>query len=442
MSSQAKQPKMHGHHAEHFDAQRQPAITWIPDRQALADAYVYLLGRALVIRQERLDMREPGFAYNTIRCNPLGSANFVNPNLDVAYLEAWVAVDDRRCVLLDIPEIEDRYYTAQLIDEWGEVIVNINERTFPSKPFGSFALVEPGSMPRVPAGAGRIELHSSKAKLLARIELKGDPAGAVRLQKKFRLATLGMPEISRPPAVPVFDNDKLLGVEIFDECDIVLASALDVSPGAATKQQAARAVAAYATSSADARREIDAEIRDYVIPLFKDYAFTRSAPAHNQWIGGARTGNYDTDYWLRTTANYAGIWANTRDEAIYFVATRDSTGALLDGGQSYVLHFAADALPEAVVDAYWSIVLVGVPDYRVVPNSLNRYNFNSYSPLALEADGSLKITIGPAPVAGLAESNWLPSPDGEPFSLTFRAYVPNNDVKQGRWSPPPVSLIR
>ena len=434
MSSQAKQPRTHGNHT-------QPAVTWIPDRKALADAYVYLLGRALVIRQERMDMREPGFAYNTIKYNPLGSANFVNPNLDVAYLEAWVAVDDRRCVVLDIPEIEDRYYTAQLIDEWGEVIVNINERTFSSKPFGSFALVEPGSMPRLPVDAGRIELHSSKAKLLARIELKGDPAGAVRLQKKFRLTSLGMPEISRPPAVPLFDNDKLLGVEIFDECDIVLASALDVSPDAATKQQAARAVAAYANSSADARKEIDADIREYVVPLFKDYAFTRSAPVHNQWIGGGRTGNYDTDFWLRTTANYAGIWANTREEVIYFVATRDTAGAVLDGSRSYVLHFAADALPETVVNAYWSIILVSVPDYRVVPNSLNRFNFNSYSPLAFEADGSLNIAIGPAPVHGIPDSNWLPSPDGEPFSLTLRAYVPGEDVKQGRWSPPPLERL-
>lgn len=55
----------------------------------IADAYCYLLGRVLVIRQEWLDRRAPGFAYNTVLHNPLGSADFVNPNLDVAYLEAW-----------------------------------------------------------------------------------------------------------------------------------------------------------------------------------------------------------------------------------------------------------------------------------------------------------------------------------------------------------------
>jgi hypothetical protein len=39
------------------------------------------------------------------------------------------------------------------------------------------------------------------------------------------------------------------------------------------------------------------------------------------------------------------------------------------------MHFSADELPEKVVDAYWSVILVGVPDYRVVPNPSKRYNF-------------------------------------------------------------------
>jgi len=40
-----------------------------------------------------MDVKAEGAAYNTIKDNPLGSADFVNPNLDVAYLEAWIAVD-------------------------------------------------------------------------------------------------------------------------------------------------------------------------------------------------------------------------------------------------------------------------------------------------------------------------------------------------------------
>ena len=81
-----------------------------PDAATIADAYVYLLGRALVDRQE------DGVDYNVIKYNPVGAADFVNPNLDVAYLEAWIAVDDESAVLLGVPRIEGRYYTVQICD--------------------------------------------------------------------------------------------------------------------------------------------------------------------------------------------------------------------------------------------------------------------------------------------------------------------------------------
>ncbi|MFC4277702.1 DUF1214 domain-containing protein [Achromobacter aloeverae] len=407
----------------------------------MEQAYLYLLGRALVLRQEHSDRNTEGFAYNQIKYNPLGSADFVNPNFDVAYLEAWFAVDDRSPVLLTVPEIKGRYYTAQILDEWGEVIANINERTFPSQPFGRYALVAPGWRGDVPAGAARIELHSRKAKLLGRVELKGDPEGAITLQKAFQVTALGNPVIVPPPFVPAFGNKDLIGVEIFDDIDARINSAFDVCPMAAQLQQQARAVAAHAASSPQSRAAMDKLLREHVIPRFIEYAFTKSAPYRNHWVGGGKTGNYGDDYLLRTVVNYAGIWANTDDEVIYFVATRDADENPLNGANNYVIHFPADKLPQSVVDAYWSVILVGVPDYRVVPNDLKRYNFNSYSDLKKEADGSLKIAIGPAPVAGVAQSNWLPAPKDKPFSLTFRTYVPKEEVKTGGWAPPPVTKL-
>jgi len=413
-----------------------------PDDQTIGDAYIYLLGRVLVIRQEHIDRRTPGFSYNAIKYNPLGSADFVNPNFDVAYLEAWIAVDEYSATVLEVPEVKGRYYTAQILDEWGEVIVNINERTFPSKSFGTFALVKPGSAVRVPEGATRIELHSAKAKLLARVELKGDPDGAVKLQQAFKASATGTPVIAAPPPIEMFDNKALAGTEIFDDIDAKLASALDVCPIAAEMQMKVRTVAAYVGSGAEARSAVDKLLRSKVVPEFEAFAFTRSAPYRNHWIGGGTTGNYGRDWRLRTVANYAGIWANTTEEVIYFAATRDAAEKPLIGGNSYILHFAADRLPQSVVDAYWSVILVGVPDYRVAPNTLDRFNFNTYSPLTKEADGSLKIAIGPKPVAGVSESNWLPSPAGKPFSLTFRTYVPKDIVKRGQWTPPAVTQMK
>jgi len=365
-----------------------------PDERTIADAYVYLLGRMFVIRQEHIDRKGAGFAYNKVKYNPLGSADFVNPNFDVAYLEAWFAVDDKTPVILEVPEVKGRYYTAQILDEWGEVIVNINERSFPSKPFGKFMLVKPGSSVRIPEGMGRIELHSGKAKMLGRVELKDDPDGAVRLQKQFKVTVAGKPAVKAPPPIPMFDNKELIGVEIFDQVDVRLASALDVSPAAAEMQQKVRAVAAYAASGKEARAAVDKLLRGKLIREFQEYALTKSAPTRNQWTGAAPAGNYARDYWLRTSVNFAGIWANSWDEVIYFVATRDAAGKPLDGGGSYVMHFPAKALPQSAVNAYWSVILVGVPDYRVAPNPLNRFNFNNYSPLKKGVDGSLTIAIG------------------------------------------------
>ena len=412
-----------------------------PDEKTLADAYIYLLGRVLVIRQEHIDRKGENFAFNTIKYNPLGSADFVNPNFDVAYFEAWFAVDDRTPVLLEIPEIKGRYYTAQILDEWGEVIVNINDRTFPSKPYGKFALVKPGFAGSIPVDAARIELHSSKAKMLGRVEIKGDPDGAVRLQQQFKVTALGTPLIALPPAITMFDNNDLIGAEIFDDVDTRLSSALDVAPNAAEMQQKVRAVAAYVASGKEARAAIDAQLRG-VVTQFKEDALTKTTPYRNHWLCANTGGNYGAGYRLRTSANYAGIWANSPGEAVYFIGTRDANEHLLDGGNSYVMHFPADRLPASVADAYWSVILVGVPDYRVVPNALKRYNFNDHSPLQKEADGSLKIAIGPKPVSGVPESNWLPSAEGKPFSLTFRAYVPKEAAQKCEWTPPPVTQAK
>lgn len=419
----------------------QPATSNAPDSQTVADAYAYLLGRALVIRQERNDFKDPSLKYNQIKYNPLGNADFVNPNFDVAYLEAWFAVDEKTPVILEVPKVTGRYYTAQILDEWGEVIANINERTFPTKPYGKFALVAPGSAIKLPPDTGRIELHSNKAKMLARVELKGDPSGAVALQKQFRVTSLGTPDIKPIPGMADFNNKDLIGAEIFDHVDDTLASALDVSPVAAELQQKVRSVAAYVSSSPQAHAEVDSLLHSKIIPEYVEYIHTKAGPYSHGWMGSAVVGNYGADYRARAGADLLGIWANNTGEVVYFTAIRDGNEQPLDGGKSYVISFPPGALPEEEVNAYWSVILVSVPDYRVIPNTLKRYNLNNVSKLKREPDGGLKIAIGPKPVAGVAESNWLPSASGKPFSLTLRLYVPKEKVLKGQWSPSPITPV-
>ncbi len=59
--------------------------------ERITDGWVYLFGRYLVMRQERIDLAEECMDYNVLKHNPAvvvgtdpGAApTFVNPNLDV-----------------------------------------------------------------------------------------------------------------------------------------------------------------------------------------------------------------------------------------------------------------------------------------------------------------------------------------------------------------------
>lgn len=105
----------------------------------------------------------------------------------MVYSEAWIAVDDEHAVVLEVPEIKNRYYTVQLLDGWGEVVTNINERNFPEHPHGKFAFVKKGTNPSIPSDAIKIELPSEKVKVLLRVEQKRRPRRRSKTSKSIQI---------------------------------------------------------------------------------------------------------------------------------------------------------------------------------------------------------------------------------------------------------------
>jgi hypothetical protein len=93
--------------------------------QEISDAYIYLLGRLLILRQQQLDFQE-GFNWNKLVHRKPGDVQWPNPNLDVAYSEAWVAVDEKSCLLVSVPKISKRYYTVQFLNGWGRSRTSMN----------------------------------------------------------------------------------------------------------------------------------------------------------------------------------------------------------------------------------------------------------------------------------------------------------------------------
>jgi len=409
----------------------------IPTDKDIVDAYTYLYGRYLVIQQENYDINIEKVGYNKIKYNPLGTAQFVNPNLDVAYLEAWIAVDKDHAVILNVPKIEGRYYTAELLDGWGEVIVNINNRNFPKTPSGKFALVLKGTNPTIPADAVKIELPSEKAKMLARVELKGTPDIAQKLQKQFTFTVPDGIKIAPPLTIPEFTPKAPIGGEIFDKVEEVAASYPDVMPKAKEYQDKAIAIERYRKTDDKAKAHVDEVVKTQAIPGFlagaKGFGTQKGG-----WSVSYAAGNFGDDILARDIINYGGLWANRKEEAVYFIGLIDSKNQPLSGDKVYEIRFPKDALPDTAVDAFWSTTLYSVPDYRVVDNKLKRYNLNNVSGLKKNPDGSLSIWLASSLPKGAIESNWLPTPPGKGFSLNFRTYVPKKIVQDGQWFPAPI----
>ncbi|OUL63936.1 DUF1214 domain-containing protein [Flavobacterium sp. AJR] len=416
-------------------------ISTVPTDQDIVDAYTYLYGRYLVIQQENHDINVEKVGYNKIKYNPLGTAQFVNPNLDVAYLEAWLAVDADHAVILNVPKIEGRYYTAELLNGWGEVIVNINNRNYPKTPYGKFALVLKGTNPTIPADAVKIELPSEKTKMLARVELKGTPDIAQKLQRQFTLTVPEGIKITPPVTIPDFTPKAPIGGEIFDKVEEVIASYPDVMPKAKEYQDKAISIEQYRKTDDKAKARVDEIIKTKAIPGFLEGA-KGFGTQKGGWSVSYVAGNFGNDILARDIINYGGLWANRKEEAVYFIGLIDSKGQPLTGDKVYEIRFPKDALPETAVDGFWSTTVYSVPDYRVVDNKLKRYNLNNVSGLKKNPDGSLSIWLASSLPKGAIESNWLPTPAGKGFSLNFRTYVPKKSVQEGKWFPAPIEQIK
>jgi hypothetical protein len=396
----------------------------------IVEAYEYMLGRWLVLRQEALDFKE-GFQWNEIIHREPGGVAWANPNLDVAYSEAWVAVDDKSCTLIELPEIKGRYHTVQALNGWGEVTANLNERNYPRHPFGKFALCLKGAKVTLPKGTQRVDLPSRKSRILARIELGANPADAISLQKKITMKATGVPKIEKAVVEPAFTNDKLPGIEAFEKTDEILASEADINPGMTGVQENARSIAAAAADPVE-RARMDDVIRKKAIPTFLA-EIPKSGKTVNGWIHPRIVGNFRSDYLMRTITNFTGIWANNSKEAVYF-------GALgIDGSQTYLQTFPEDALPTSKARYFWSVVAVDGEKYRVIPNRLNRFLFNKQSALEFNPDGSLTLAFAPKQPDGVPESNWLPTPAGKKYNMTYRFYGPSADITSGKYYPPPLA---
>jgi hypothetical protein len=403
--------------------------------QDITDAYIYLLGRMLVVRQEQRDLGSD-FKWNQVIHRVPGDLSRPNPNLDVAYSEAWIAVDSASCTLVTVPSIKDRYYTIQMLNGWGETTANINERTFPEHPAGQFALCLKGANVLLESSVQRIDLPSRKSRVLMRVELGADPTQAVKLQRKITLIATGTPAIEPTFDQPSFSDDSLPGVEAFDRAEALLASEPDINPGMEGIQAKLHEVVAAAADPKQ-RAHVDQVIREQSVPQFHA-DLQKLGTSRDGWDRWSTMGNYGSDYVARSAVDFAGIWANNAGEVAFFKTNTDGEGTPLDGDQAYSMTFPKDQLPGSLAHYFWSVTAVDSANFQVIENSLKRYRLNNQPKYKLNADGSLTLVFASKRPSAVAKSNWLPTPDGQNYYLTFRFYGPGQAITAGEYFPPPL----
>lgn len=406
----------------------------------VSDAYLYLLGRLLVLCQQQLDFQE-GFKWNALVHREPGQVQWPNPNLDVAYSEAWVAVDEKSCLLVSVPKITGRYYTVQFLNGWGETIANINERVFPQHPSGEFAVCLKGSNVPVPAGAQRIDVPVKYMRVLSRVELGSNWDEAVALQRQFEFRASGQPTLPTIPKTLMFDTEKLLGAEAFDSAALALDSEAEINPGMEQLQATTRAIAQAITEPAT-RAQVDQVIRTKAFAELKKAMPTLAdGTTRNGWAVASTMGVYGQNWLLRTIVNDGGIWANTMDEVIYYKAFVDPSGAALSGDNACKMHFTKDQVPALFATYFWSVIAVDAAYRRVLPNPLKRYLLNKETKPEYGQDGSLTLYFADTKPKESPDGNWLPTPKGLRYSLTFRFYRPKGAVADRAYFPPPLEKL-
>jgi hypothetical protein len=197
---------------------------------------------------------------------------------------------------------------------------------------------------------------------------------------------------------------------------------------------------ARATKDPRERARIDRVIRQKALADFAKAApVVGHGTVRNGWARPSTAGVYGEDFLTRSLVNFGGIWANTFDEVIYYKGALDNTSAVLHSDNTYTMTFSKTDLPANFAKYFWSVIAVDASRMRVLPNPLSRFLLNNQSALEYGQDGSLTLYFAADRPQVAPYGNWLPTPKGQVYRLTFRFYGPRGGVADGSYFPPPLT---
>ncbi len=142
------------------------------------------------------------------------------------------------------------------------------------------------------------------------------------------------------------------------------------------------------------------------------------------------------NYSYRMAAAVAGIYGNSKEEALYPNYYLDADGNKLNGANQYRMYFPPGQLPP--VNAFWSLTMYDSSDL-LVTNKINRYLVNSsmMSKFKKDPDNGLTLYLQHESPGKDKEANWLPAPAGI-FRVVMRLYWPKPEALNGTWKQPQI----
>ncbi|MFQ5644000.1 MAG: DUF1254 domain-containing protein [Thiogranum sp.] len=123
---------------------------------------------------------------------------------------------------------------------------------------------------------------------------------------------------------------------------------------------------------------------------------------------------------------------------VYMATYKDKDGDWLDGGRNYILHLP----PDVPAEAFWSLTAYEVSTRTLIHNKYEIADRSSRMDLAMNADGSVDIYIGPDQPGGDKVRNWIPTEPGRAWFPYFRLYSPKQAFLDKTWVLPDIEKVK
>jgi hypothetical protein len=162
-----------------------------------------------------------------------------------------------------------------------------------------------------------------------------------------------------------------------------------------------------------------------------------------EWVGlRPENGDFEAEHHLDTEArdrwfaqaivvSPAMFRRKVGSGSLYWLGTRDTTGAWLDGSLTYRLTVPTP-VPAALL---WSLTVYDTETRAQIVTPQGRAALRSlYEKLTPNTDGTVDLYVGPTPPAG-CDDRWIRTTPGRGWFGYFRIYGPGGPAFDGSWRP-------